>query len=91
MMLQKYEFTWCDPASDVYTSYLTSLASVQIISPDLIRKSVVEAANGIIVSIVSQSCERELGASLRKQAKLNLAMFQSLAQKDVTASYSVKT
>jgi hypothetical protein len=90
-LLHKYEFTVGDKTSEDYTSYLKALASVQLIASEPLRFKALSVANSIIFCVNDACGDTDLSQSLRDNAKLQLALFEALAQKDVTADFVEET
>jgi hypothetical protein len=94
-LIQQFEFGWCDSSGDDYKEYIVAFNNVQIISPDLVRKTVGETFNAVTTFIclnkMNQSNDENMSnmhKGLKTEAQFKIATFQSIAQQDVTRVYS---
>ena len=94
-LIQKYTYAWCDSSKDEYKVYLTVFSSLQILCADSVRAAASEAFNAVTVFIISNkqnlssgdSSDSKLHDDLMNNARFKLAVFQKVAQWDVTSAF----
>ncbi len=94
-LIQKYTSIWCDSTNDDYKDYLTVFSNLQILCSDSVRGAASEAFNAVTVFIISnkqnlnsaESSVSRLHDDLMSNARLKLAVFQKVAQMDVTRAF----
>lgn len=94
-LIQKYTYAWCDSTKDDYKVYLTVFSTLQILCSDSVRAAASEAFNAVTVFIISNkqnlssgdSSDSKLHDDLMSNARLKLAVFQKVAQLDVTRAF----
>ena len=91
-LIQKYNYEWCDNTKEDYKDYLALFSNLQILCEDAIRSSASETFNAVTVFITFNKQNliagdddvNKLHNDLRDSARLKLAIFQKVAQMDVT-------
>lgn len=91
-LIQKYNYEWCDATKEDYKAYLILFSNIQILCEDAIRSSTSDAFNAVTVFITFNKQNliagdddvSKLHDDLRDSARLKLAIFQQVAQMDVT-------
>ncbi|GAA4496105.1 hypothetical protein [Pseudaeromonas paramecii] len=88
-LLQKYMFENCTCQDEDYLSYLRCFNELQIISTDEIREAAYNTLSSVnqFITVRHSRDEREFMEQLKVDAGNKIALFQKIAQQEITESF----
>ena len=89
VLLQKYMFDSCTCQEEDYLSYLRCFNELQIISPDVIREAAYNALSSVnqFITVKHSRDDSEFMKQLKLDAGNKIALFQKIAQQEITESF----